>query len=437
MAARSLTDLTHDLGQALLRRDGADLTDAQLLTRFAEQGEEAAFEALLRRHAPMVLGVCRRLLRNADDAEDAFQVVFLVLARKAASVRPREAVANWLYGVAYKAALKARSAAARRKERQVADLPEPPARHSPCDDLWPLLDRELSRLPDKYRAVLVLCDLEGQTRRDAARQLGWPEGTVCGRLARARALLARRLTRCGVALSVAGLETLVAAHTAQACVPAPVLAATMRSVSLHAAAAGGVSPRVLALARAVRRALFFSKLKVAAAALVAAGLLGAGVAGLAHRLPTGADRSGPATGRTPADRPEAGPRADVPGDGRTDSQNLQGTWVLVRLVSDGQESPADQARALRLELTDKAFRSDHAGRLFRQATYTIDPSRDPRWMDILSPGDYGGHDCRGIYRIEGDQLTLCHARPGAERPTRFESEPGSGVILAVWRRAGQ
>jgi RNA polymerase sigma factor (sigma-70 family) len=120
MASHRLTELTHDLGRALLRRDGADLTDAQLLTRFAERRDEAAFEALVRRHAPMVLGVCRRLLRNAQDAEDAFQVVFLVLVQKAASVRPREAVAGWLYGVARKAALKAR-AAGHRMAQDAAD----------------------------------------------------------------------------------------------------------------------------------------------------------------------------------------------------------------------------------------------------------------------------------------------------------------------------
>src|SRR6516165_9665807 len=140
MAGNSLTELTHDLGRALLRQGGADLPDAHLLTRFAERRDEAAFEALVRRHAPTVLGVCRRLLRNAQDVEDAVQVVFLVLVQKAASVRPREAVAGWLYGVARKAALKARSATARRKERLVAELPEPPPpRNDPGENLRPLL----------------------------------------------------------------------------------------------------------------------------------------------------------------------------------------------------------------------------------------------------------------------------------------------------------
>jgi RNA polymerase sigma factor (sigma-70 family) len=433
MASRSLTELTHDVGQALLRRDGADLTDAQLLGRFAEQADEAAFEALVRRHGPMVLGVCRRLLRNAEDAEDAAQVVFLVLAKKATAVWPREAVANWLYGVACKAALKARSAAARRKERQVANLPERPARPCPQDDLRLLLDRELSRLPTKYRAVVVLCDLEGLTRREAARQLGLPDGTVCGWLARARALLARRLTRCGLALSAAALEALLAADTASACLPTTVLTGTLRSVSPGAAA---VSPHVLALVHGVRRALFLSKLKVAAA-LIVAGFLGAGVGvtGLAHHLLPGADLQGSLPHGTPEALAHTRSPADVIGAGRTDAQQLPGTWVLVRKVSDGQESPADQIRDLRLELTDTAFRSEHIGRVFRQATYTIDPTRNPKWMDLMSQGDIPAHQCQAIYRIEGDQLTLCHTRPGGERPTRFESQPGSGVILTLWRRA--
>jgi RNA polymerase sigma factor (sigma-70 family) len=434
MATHPLTELTHDLGQALLRRDGADLTDAQLLARFTEQGDEAAFEALVRRHAPMVLGVCRRLLRNAHDAEDAFQVVFLVLARKAGSVWPREALASWLYGVARKAALKAHSRAARRKERPVAELPEPPPeRPGPGDDLRPLLDRELSRLPAKYRAVLVLCDLEGRTRRDAARQLGWPEGTVCGRLARARALLGRRLTRCGVALSVAALETLVTADTASACVPASLLAAAVGSASPGTAATGAVPAHVMTLASGVRRALWLGKLKVAAVALAAAGLLvtGVGIAGRALRQSSGAAPRGPVAAGAPTT--VAHP---APADGRTDARRLQGVWELIERIDDGKKAPPGQIRDVRLVLTDKEWRSDCAGDLFRQATYTIDPSRQPRRLDFTNQGDFAPHVCQGIYRFDWDQLVLCYPRPNAERPARFESKPGSGVTLTRWRRVG-
>jgi RNA polymerase sigma factor (sigma-70 family) len=431
MASRPLIELTHDLGRALLRRDGADLTDAQLLTRFAERRDEAAFEALVRRHAPMVLSVCRRLLRNVHDAEDAFQVVFLVLAQKAVSVRPREAVAGWLYGVARKAALKARAAAARRREHPVAelgDLPEPPPRHDPAEDLWPLLERELSRLPEKYRAVVVLCDLEGRSRRDAARLLGWPEGTVDGRLARARALLARRLRHCGGALVGA---TLVAADPAPACVPAALLTAVLRlasSPSPHTASAA----TVLTLARGVRRALWLGKLKLPAAVLAGAGLLGAcmGIAWRAlYRDP--ANVQGSIVTESPTTQARVAP-ADV----RTDAQRLRGVWQLVSLINDGNKATEDQVRDVRLELTDTAFRSTCAGDLFRESTYTIDPTRDPSRLDFTNQGDLPPHECQSIYRFDGDQLVLCYPKPNAERPARFESTPGSGLTLTRWRRVG-
>src|SRR5262249_27234943 len=153
----------------------------QLLEGYVRGREEAAFAALVRRHGPMVWGVCRRVLHSHQDAEDAFQATFLVLVRKAASVVPREMVANWLYGVARQTALKARATTARRRarEKQVTAMPEPPLEQQALwDDLQPLLDQELGRLPDKYRAVIVLCDLEGKTRKEAARHFRLPEGTV-------------------------------------------------------------------------------------------------------------------------------------------------------------------------------------------------------------------------------------------------------------------
>src|SRR5262245_49362795 len=184
-------------------------TDGQLLESFVASRDEAAFSALVRRHGPMVWGVCRRTLHNHHDAEDAFQATFLVLVRRAGSIVPREMVGNWLYGVARQTALNARAMAGRRKERetQAIEVPDPPAPTQPlwCD-LRPLLDEELTQLPDRYRAVVVLCDLEGQSRSQAARQLGCPEGSVAGWLARARAMLAERLSQRGVALSAAALS---------------------------------------------------------------------------------------------------------------------------------------------------------------------------------------------------------------------------------------
>jgi RNA polymerase sigma factor (sigma-70 family) len=278
--------------------DGGGMTDAQLLEGFLARRDDAAFEALVRRHGPMVLGVCRRLLRHAQDAEDAFQAAFLVLARRAAAVRPQEMLANWLYGVAYRTALKARAAAARRRtrERQVRDMPEPEAPATEAwGDLGPLLDRELERLPERYRVAVVLCDLEGRTRREAARQLGWPEGTLSTRLTRGRARLARRLARHGLALSAGALVVLLRRNAAPACVPAPLLVSTVQAAAVVAAgqaAAGVVSPAVAALTEGVVKPMLMSKVKVAVLALLVVGPLATGGSVLTYRALAAAPPAG-------------------------------------------------------------------------------------------------------------------------------------------------
>src|SRR5439155_22313723 len=223
----------------------AALTDGQLLDRYVRSREEAAFASLVRRHGPMVWGVCRRVLRGHQDVEDAFQATFLVLVRKAASVVPREMVGNWLYGVAYRTALGAKTACARRRAKER----EMPRREALDEDIWsklrPLLDHELSHLPDKYRLPIVLCDLEGKSRKDAARQLGWREGTLSGRLARARVLLARRLAARRLALSGGALASTLSSSTALAGVPAPLVMSTVKAAALLAAGsvtAAGVVP---------------------------------------------------------------------------------------------------------------------------------------------------------------------------------------------------
>src|SRR5262245_20349544 len=166
MADRQLTAVLARLRQAALRHGGAGLTDSELLERFVARRDEAAFEALVRRHGPMVLGVCRRILRNPADAEDAFQATFLVLVRKASSVRPRGMVGNWLYGVAHNTArdAKAMNLRRRQKEREVGTMPKqaPP---EAWGELQARLDVELAALPEQYRAPIVLCDLEGKTLR--------------------------------------------------------------------------------------------------------------------------------------------------------------------------------------------------------------------------------------------------------------------------------
>ena len=186
----------------------------------------------------MVWGVCRRVLANHHDAEDAFQATFLVFVRKAASIASPELLANWLYGVAHQTALKARATTAKRqaRERQVTQMPEPAATEPDLwHDLQPLLDQELSRLPDKYRVAIVLCDLEGKTRKEAARQLGVPDGTLAARVARGRALLAKRLKRHGLAVSGGALAMVLAQSAASAGVPAAVVSSTIKAAKLFAA----------------------------------------------------------------------------------------------------------------------------------------------------------------------------------------------------------
>ncbi|HEX3448085.1 MAG TPA: sigma-70 family RNA polymerase sigma factor, partial [Isosphaeraceae bacterium] len=245
------------------------LSDGQLLDRFVERREEAVFEVIVRRHGPMVWGVCRRVLRDHHDAEDAFQATFIVLARKAASVTPREKLGNWLYGVAYQTAMKAKAMRAKRRVREVhvPDMPEPMAVPEDLrDELAESLDRELIRLPEKYRIPIVLCELEGKTHNEAAEQLGWPIGTVSSRLSRAKAMLARRLSRLGVSLSAGSLAVLLAQESASASMPTSLIGSTTKAASLFAAggavAAGVVSTGVAALTREVLKMMLLGKLKL-------------------------------------------------------------------------------------------------------------------------------------------------------------------------------
>jgi RNA polymerase sigma factor (sigma-70 family) len=300
MAIPQSATILHHLGQTMLRQDGAGLTDGQLLRSFLYQGDEAAFEALVRRHGPMVRGVCRRVLRNLDDADDAFQAAFLVLLRKASTLATREVLGDWLHGVAYRTALKARSAAAHRRMKERRTLRRDTI--TDLEDRWdwlPLLDEDVGRLPLKYRLPVVLCDLEGRTRKDAAQQLDWPEGTLSGRLSRARTMLARRLTRRGVTLSATALAAGIASE-ASARVPFSLIRPICKNAMEFVAgsAAGSVSAYVAALTEGVIKSMFVSKLRYAVALVMVVLILTAGagawryaaVAGPAEEKPVPAAR---------------------------------------------------------------------------------------------------------------------------------------------------
>jgi RNA polymerase sigma factor (sigma-70 family) len=246
--------------------NGSDQADGQLLSWYVAERAEQAFAAIVRRHGGMVLGVCRRVLGNVHDADDAFQATFLVLVRKAASVVPRDNLAAWLHGVAYRTALKAKSMRARHQAKEQRAAGAPPVATGgltgESSDVRPILDRELAALPDYYRLPIVLCDLEGKSRKEAARQLSCNEGTLSGRLARGRRLLGRRLTRQGVALGTGGLAVCLSQQALAVGPPAPLVSATLKAAALVTAGHVAAVPAAVAeLTREVLQAMLVSNLK--------------------------------------------------------------------------------------------------------------------------------------------------------------------------------
>jgi RNA polymerase sigma factor (sigma-70 family) len=284
MSSTQVGAVLRHIRQFASARKDCDEPDRQLLERFAAHRDEAAFAALLKRHGPMVLRVCRSVLHGLQDAEDAFQAVFLVLAQKAGSIHRRESVSSWLYQVAYHLALRAKANAARRKvleERAVTMPSVDPVLDLSLRELQSALFKELEGLPEQYRAPLVLCGLEEKSLDEAARLLGWTRWTVKGRLQRGRELLRARLRRRGLDLSLGLCVTALALSSASGRVSATLADATLRA-ALNVAAGqgvvtGGVSAEVAALVQGASKTMFSGKSKVATVLLLA---LAAGAAGL-------------------------------------------------------------------------------------------------------------------------------------------------------------
>jgi RNA polymerase sigma factor (sigma-70 family) len=440
MATNQMNGVVQHLRRGALLADGTALSDGQLLERYLAHADDGAFAALVRRHGPMVWGVCRRALGGHQDAEDAFQAVFLVLVRKAATVEPREMLANWLYGVAYHTALKARAMAIRQKtrERQVREMPEPTAAPANAwQDLELILDQELSRLPDKYRWPVVLCDLEGKSYKEAARQLSCPDGTLAARLARARAMLARRLARHGIALSAASLSVVLTQNAASACVPAAVVSKTIKAASLLAAGKGAavatISAKAAALTEGMVKTMWLTKLRNVTGLFVTALVMALGAGFLCAALAQDPDKG--------ADQPQAarsGARVNQgPGqpDKKSDAQRFIGTWRFASALIDGQDLPEEFKVLARLTFTKDG-----------KATMTIlDEAKDGEGSyKIVDPGKVDiavmatKEKTPALYKFDGDdKLTLCLSnRDGdTKRPETFHAEKDSGLILLVLERA--
>ena len=330
MAGRDLNGVVNQLQQ--MAAGGCGPCDADLLRRFATTGDEAAFELLVRRHERMVLGVCRRLLPDFRDVEDCFQAVFLALARKAGGITKREALAGWLYRVAFRSALTARTKWAndtlRSQPLGEAETLAAVAVEPTFDDSWQIIDQELRRLPPHLRLPLILCYLEGRTVDEAAREIGCPRGTVASRLARGRSRLRGRLSRRGVAPGAA----LAIVFTAEASAAQSHSLISSASRLAHwwnagdATARSAVSERVISLTQEVLRAMSIKKITTAALfAIATAGLLLLGGALGFQRL-TGADEQDQPK---PQSRSQTKPRTEQPPVAKAKDEKATGKHAKV------------------------------------------------------------------------------------------------------------
>jgi RNA polymerase sigma factor (sigma-70 family) len=408
--------------------DGPELagqpSDADLLERFAGRGDGTAFATLVRRHAPMVLNVCRAVLRHEQDAEDALQAVFLVLARKAGSIRNREAVAGWLCEVAHRVAARAQAGAARRRDQERKASPATstdPTLDMTIRDLRRVLHDELRRLPDKYRLPLVLCYLEGRSHEEAAGQLGWSRGTLRGRLDRGREHLRRRLAARGIALAAVLCATVVA----------PRVVAEVAVRSAISAASGVGSTKVTALAEGVIRAMFLSKLKVASAVLLAASLITA--AALTQPATAGNDTPKPAPGaKAPAAeaRPSATDTAD-PGVYRgkvlgPDGKPVAGAKLYLTDQSGYHRYPTPAPECGTAGADGRFEFATPKGEFDRNWGTVVVATAvgfGPGWIPV---GPNGPRDDVTI-RLAADDV------PITGRVVNLEGKPIAGVTLTVWQ----
>jgi RNA polymerase sigma factor (sigma-70 family) len=437
-----MTRAIKDIRQLVEAPDAGDLTDRQLLERFAARHDEAAFALLVRRHGPMVLRVCRRILGHWHDAEDAFQAAFLILARKAASVRWQDSAAGWLFRVAYRLALKRRADARRRRTQPLPDVAVTGCAEAPDRELRSILEEELNRLPEKYRLALLLCHCEGKTRAEAARQLGWKEGAVKIRLERGRALLRARLTRRGLASTALPAGALAAVPPALA--DATVAAARWFALGKLPAAAAASRPAA-ALAEGVLRAMMITRLKIAALLLLAVSVASLGVGLWAHRAL--ADRPppqevarqpqpgtpAPAKEPAPAGAPKKPLRVLLFAGGPT--REYQFVRALFANQVERKEAELSiclqtgAARAVQgvpLQRLLERFpdrsgedKEDNGGKKYDNlAMYDVLIAFDPDWMQLTEEQgglleQWVGKEGHGLILVAGPVNTLGLARPGA------------------------
>jgi RNA polymerase sigma factor (sigma-70 family) len=439
----------------------AGLSDAELLDRVISRdpgSSSVAFEALVRRHGPMVLATCRGVLHHEHDAEDAFQTTFLALARRAGSLRSGDRLGPWLHRVAVRASDRARAEAARRREHEavraeLAAMAQPRSEwDAEREELGRVIHQEVNRLPARYRLVVVLCDLQSETYETAAARLRVPVGTIRSRLSRARERLRGRIARRGLALPAGAITAaLLTSGEASAAVPAHLVASTLKLATASAAGA-------LAAGTASTPAPAYAERFLRAGALIGLGNVGSAVAVVVAGTGIGLAAVGVgvlSTRGRPAARPDAGaaepsprpieparsPRAAADNRSRPDEQVLQGRWIIIEAEQQGQT--LDLVLGDRLVIEGVRFvwtaQRGEPERIFQKGTtrgrLALDPGADPRRLELIE----SFRTIRAIYRLEAgeDQLRLCVGDPDAmDGPRSFASQPQSRQLLLVLRRDG-
>jgi RNA polymerase sigma factor (sigma-70 family) len=417
-------------------RTAVDSSDADLLARFAREHDEAAFAEIMRRHGPMVRAVCRRFLGATADADDAFQATFLVLVRKAVTIHAADLLGHWLCAVAYRLS---RQSLRRRlrtglREQQVERLPEPGYEPAPPRDWLPRFDAELERLPAKLREPLVLCELLGQSRADAARLLGLNENTLSSRLARGRALLRRRMDGLGFPLTLVGMLTPVVVPEA--------LAQSTLQLTTQAAARAPIPETIRQLMNGVKPTMTAAKLNCASIGLMVAFLF----AGIGVRW------TAPPAEAAPVQPPVAN-TPDEPATPATDHERLQGKWKFVWIAGNGPPTKARDCESLRARvwsfdkdgcrvaipnygtgIVKKPDGSFDPGFDVYGGKFVLDANATPHRIDIVLPGNPKRPMRCGIYQWEGDRLEIWFGPDGdpKNRPKAFRF-PQEGADYSVMK----
>jgi RNA polymerase sigma factor (sigma-70 family) len=384
----------------------AALTDHALLERFVRDDDGEAFAELLRRHGAMVRATCMRHLGDTPDADDAFQAVFLVLVRRAGSIRRRELLGPWLYAVTVRSARKALALRQRRqsRERLVTHMPEPTRNPDEPRDWLPLLDDAVQGLPEKYRVPLVLCELQGLSRVEAADRLDLAPGTLSSRLARGRELLRERLLRRGVSVSAVALTAALVSQASASVAPGLITSTTLTVLT------GASSAPVAVITQGVLHAMFIAKVKLVAVVVLGLSVMLTGAGVLAWQL----------SAQTPAAQQPAG---------KKDKDALQGEWKVVSGKNVGKPDPNVEAEIKGKPFVFKGDKLTAKG----ECDYTIDPAKTPKELDVVpteGPENEKGKTFRAIYELKGDDLKITFNNlPDQARPKTFDEDGTFAVVL--------